>query len=57
MTAQRHDPVGRDTVENGLARLDRLRGIIIEDWRPLRVLQACHGIVRNITHVDELLIA
>src|SRR5258707_10412255 len=32
MIAQRHDPIGRDTVQDGLARLDRLGGLVVEDW-------------------------
>jgi hypothetical protein len=31
MIAHHHDPVGRDPVEDGLARLDRLCGIVVED--------------------------
>jgi hypothetical protein len=55
--AHHHDPVGRNPIKDGLARLDRLCGIVVEDRRPLRVQQARHRVVRDVTHVDELLIA
>ena len=31
MIAHHHDPIGRDAVQNGLARLDRLRGVVVEE--------------------------
>src|ERR1700722_9816698 len=45
MIAHHHDPIGRDAVQNGLARLDRLRGIVVEDGRPFRVLQTRHRVM------------
>jgi hypothetical protein len=35
-----HDPIGRDAVQNGLARLDRLGGLVVEDGGPVGALQA-----------------
>ena len=55
MIAHHHDPIGRDAVENGLARLDRLRGVVVEDGRPIGVLQARHRVMRDVTHMHELL--
>ena len=54
MIAHRHDPIGRDAVQNGLARLDRLHGIVVEDRRPVRVLQARHRVMGDVTHMHEL---
>jgi hypothetical protein len=51
MIGHRHDAIGRDAVQNGLARLDRLRGIEVEDRRPIRVLQAGHRVVGDVTHI------
>src|SRR5258707_10306033 len=57
MIAQRHDPIGRDTVQDGLARLDRLGGLVVEDWRPVGVLQARHWVMGDVSHMHELLLA
>src|SRR5258708_18109524 len=57
MIAHYLDPIGRNTAQNGLARLDRLRGIVVEDGRPIGVLQARHRVMGNITHMHELLVA
>src|ERR1700693_1324647 len=57
MIAHHHDPIGRDPVQNGLARLDRLRGIVVEDGRPVGLLQARDRVVGDVTHVHELLVA
>jgi hypothetical protein len=45
MIAHHRDPIGRDAVENGLARLDRLRGVVVEDRRPVGVLQTRHRVM------------
>ena len=57
MIAHHHDPIGRDAVQNGLARLDRLRGLVVEDRRPVGVLQARHRVMGDVTHMHELLLA
>jgi hypothetical protein len=48
------DPIGRDAAQNGLARLDRLRAIVVEDGRPVGVLQARHRVMGDVTHMHEL---
>src|SRR6266404_5235969 len=57
MIAHHHDLIGGDAVQNGLARLDRLRGIVVEDGRPFGVLQTRHRVMGDVTHMDELLLA
>src|SRR5258708_8152145 len=57
MISHRHYPIGRDAVQNGPARLDRLRGIVVEDRRPVGVLQARHRVMGDVTHMHELLLA
>ena len=42
MIAHRHNSVGRDAVQDTLTGVDRLGGVVVEDRRPLGVLQACH---------------
>src|SRR6266481_6279479 len=48
------DPIGRDAAQNGLARLDRLRAIVVEDGRPVGMLQARHRVMGDVTHMHEL---
>src|SRR6267378_3775834 len=57
MIAHHHDPIGRDAVQNRLARLDRLRGIVVEDGRPVGMLQARHWVMGDVTHMHELVVA
>ena len=57
MIAHRHDPVGRDAVQDRLARVDRLRGVVVEDRRSLEVLQARHRVMGDVAHMHELLLA
>jgi hypothetical protein len=52
-----HHPIGRNAVQDRLTRVDRPRGIIIEDRRPLGVLQARHRIMGDVAHMHELLLA
>jgi len=47
MTAHHHDPIDRNAVQDGLARLDRLRGLVVEDRRPVGVLQARNAGMNN----------
>src|SRR5271156_724088 len=55
MVAHRHNAVGRGPVQDSLARLDRLGGVVVKDRRPLGTLQACHRIMGDIAHEHELL--
>src|SRR5580698_6645680 len=57
MKAHHHEPISRNTVQDGLARLDRLRGIVVEDGRPLGALQARHRVMGDVTHMHELFVA
>src|ERR1700738_2264954 len=57
MIAHHHDPIGRDAVQNGLARLDRLRGLVVEHRRPVGMLEAGHRIMGDVAHMHELLLA
>jgi len=57
MIAHHHDPIGRDAVQNGLARLDCLGGLVVEDGRPVGVLQARHRVMGDVAHMHELLLA
>src|SRR5271155_5269670 len=57
MIAHHHDPIGRDSVQNGFARLDRLHGVVVENGCPVGVLQTRHRVVGNVTHMHELLLA
>src|ERR1700730_14511916 len=57
MIAHHHDPIRRDAVQNGLARLDRLRGLIVEHRRPVGMLEAGHRIMGDVAHMHELLLA
>src|ERR1700735_154423 len=57
MTAHHHGSIGRDAVQDGLARLDRLRGLVVEDRRPVGGLAACPRVMGNITHINKLLLA
>ena len=57
MIAHRHDPVGRDVVQDRLARVDRPGWVVVEDRRPLGVLQTRHRVMGDVTHMHELLLA
>src|SRR5580704_12718104 len=57
MKAHHHEPISRNAVQNGLARLDRLRGLVVEHRRPLGMLEARHRIVGDVAHMHELLLA
>src|SRR6476660_5616744 len=56
MIANHHDLIGGDSVQNGLARLDRLRGLIIEHRRPVETLEARHRVMGDVAHMHELLV-
>jgi hypothetical protein len=49
MKAHHHEPSGRDAIEDGLSRLDRLCRLIIKDGRPIRVLQARRRVMGDVT--------
>ena len=55
--AHRHDPVGRNAVQDRLVRVDRPGWVVVEDRRSLGVLQARHRVMGDVTHVHELLLA
>src|SRR5580658_6900915 len=57
MKAHHHEPISRNTVQDGLARLDRLRGVVVEDGRPVGALQARHRVMGDVTHMHELFVA
>ena len=42
--AHGHHPIGRDAVQSGLARLDRLRGVVVEDPRPVGCCKLVTGL-------------
>src|ERR1700730_8489808 len=57
MKTHRQDPVSRDAVKNGRARLNRLRGLVVEHRCPVGVLEARHRIMGDVAHMHELLLA
>src|SRR5580704_2611886 len=57
MKAHHHEPISRNAVQNGLARLDRLRGLVVEDRRPVGMLEARHRVMGDVAHMHELLLA
>src|ERR1700692_3090740 len=57
MVAHGHHPIGRDAVEDGLARLNCLRGLVVEEGRPVGMLQARHGVMSDVAHMHELFVA
>jgi NAD(P)-dependent dehydrogenase (short-subunit alcohol dehydrogenase family) len=57
MIAHGHHPIGCDAVQDGQARLDRLRRIVVEEGRPVWALQARHRVMGDVAHVRELLLA
>src|SRR5580658_6423385 len=48
MKAHHHEPIGRDPIEDGLARLDRLCRLVVENRRPVGVLQARHRVMGDV---------